>query len=172
MFRARVIIAFVLAVFGSTLLRQSYGGQASFAAEPKSEIENVIRAQQDAWNRGDINAFMAAYWNSEETVFVSGDDVTRGWQKVLDRYKAKYSDRAKMGSLTFSDLEVKALSDDSAVVLGTWKLKLANDPPSQTATPARSSGVTSEPHGRFTLIFRKFPDGWKIVHDHTSAAAQ
>jgi ketosteroid isomerase-like protein len=124
------------------------------AAEPKSEIESVIRAQQDAWNRGDIDAFMNGYWKSDETIFVSGDDVTRGWQKVLDRYKNKYSDRAKMGSLTFSDLEIKTLSDDSAVVLGSWKLKRAND----------------EPHGRFTLIFRRFPDSWKIVHDHTSAA--
>ena len=153
--RFLIAAAFITALVGSTLLRQGYGGQASIgAADPKSEIENVIRAQQDAWNRGDIEAFMNGYWKSDETVFVSGDDVTRGWQKVLDRYKKKYSDRAKMGSLTFSDLEIKPLSDDSAVVLGSWRLERAND----------------EPHGRFTLIFRRFPDGWKIVHDHTSAA--
>jgi uncharacterized protein (TIGR02246 family) len=159
--RVLIVVALITAIAGSTAIR---------AADPTSEIESVLRAQRDAWNRGDIDAYMNGYWRSHETVFVSGDDVTRGWQKVRDRYKAKYSDRAKMGSLTFSELEVKALSDDSAVVLGSWKLKLANDAPSQIATPARSSGVTSEPHGRFTLIFRKFPDGWKIVHDHTSAA--
>ncbi|HLW36375.1 MAG TPA: nuclear transport factor 2 family protein, partial [Chthoniobacterales bacterium] len=119
-----------------------------------SEIQSVIRAQQDAWNRGDIDAFMNGYWQSENTVFVSGDEVTRGWQKVLDRYKAKYSDRAKMGSLTFSDLEITPLSNESAIALGSWKLKRASD----------------QPHGRFTLIFRKFSDGWKIIHDHTSAA--
>jgi ketosteroid isomerase-like protein len=128
------------------------------AREPKTdvtvEIQNVLHAQQDAWNRGDIDAFMNGYWRSDKTVFVSGDDVTRGWQKVLDRYKAKYSDRAKMGRLTFSEIEITALSNDSAVALGSWKLKRAAD----------------EPHGRFTLIFRKFPEGWKIVHDHTSAA--
>ena len=129
-----------------------------------SEIQNVIRAQQEAWNRGDIDGFMNGYWRSEHTVFVSGDEVTRGWQKVLNRYKAKYSNRAKMGTLTFSDLEITPLSSESAVALGSWKLKRANDPPSQ------NSGATSEPHGRFTLIFRKFPDGWKIIHDHTSAA--
>jgi uncharacterized protein (TIGR02246 family) len=143
--RCLTICFLIGGVFGSTSLR---------AAEPKSEIENVIRAQQDAWNRGDIDAFMNGYWKSEETVFVSGDDVERGWQQVLDRYKKKYSDRAKMGTLTFSNLEIKSLSDDSAVVLGSWKLKRTND----------------EPHGRFTLIFRHFSDGWKIVHDHTSAA--
>jgi ketosteroid isomerase-like protein len=129
------------------------------AAEPPkataiAEIEGVLRAQQEAWNRGDINEFMNGYWRSEETVFVSGDDVTRGWQKVLDRYKRKYSDRAKMGALAFSNLEITPLGNDSAVALGTWKLKRASD----------------TPHGRFTLIFRRFPDGWRIIHDHTSAA--
>jgi ketosteroid isomerase-like protein len=119
-----------------------------------SEIQRVLSAQQDAWNRGDIDAFMSGYWRSEKTVFMSGDEVTRGWQKVLDRYKAKYSDRAKMGTLTFSEIEITSLSNDSAVALGSWKLKRTND----------------EPHGRFTLIFRHFPDGWKIVHDHTSSA--
>ncbi|HXY61071.1 MAG TPA: nuclear transport factor 2 family protein [Chthoniobacterales bacterium] len=132
---------------------------ALLAEEPTSntaapEIQNVLREQQDAWNRGDIDGFMNGYWRSDKTVFVSGDDVTRGWQKVLDRYKAKYSDRAKMGTLTFSEIEFTPLSDDSVVALGSWKLQRASD----------------APHGRFTLVFRHFPDGWKIVHDHTSAA--
>jgi len=118
------------------------------------EIQAVISAQQEAWNHGDIEGFMNGYWRSEKTVFVSGDDVTRGWQKVLDRYKAKYSDPAKMGRLTFSEIEITGLCDDSAIALGSWRLKRAAD----------------EPHGRFTLIFRHFPEGWKIVHDHTSAA--
>lgn len=119
-----------------------------------SEIQNVLRAQQDAWNRGAIEEFMSGYWRSDQTVFVSGDEVIRGWEKVLERYKKKYSDRAKMGTLTFSNFEITPLSDDSAVALGRWKLKRAND----------------EPHGRFTLIFRRFAESWKIVHDHTSSA--
>jgi ketosteroid isomerase-like protein len=126
----------------------------SAAVNTTTEIESVLHAQQEAWNRGDIDAFMKGYWRSEETVFVSGDEVTRGWQKVLDRYKKKYPDRAKMGTLTFSNLEITPLSADAAVALGAWKLKRAND----------------EPHGRFTLIFRRLPEGWRIVHDHTSAA--
>src|SRR6266704_2108911 len=119
-----------------------------------AQIRSVLRAQQDAWNRGDIDGFMNGYARSASTVFVSGDTIERGWQTVRDRYRKKYSDRAKMGTLTFSDLEITPLSNDSAVVLGRWKLKRAQD----------------QPHGRFTLIFRKTADGWRIVHDHTSAA--
>ena len=79
----------------------------------------MLKMQQDAWNRGDIDAFMNGYWRSDETVFVSRDEVTRGWQKVLDRYKKKYSDRAEMGTLTFSNLEITPLSNDPAVALGS-----------------------------------------------------
>ena len=140
--------------FAVSCLAISILGSTPLCAQSlQSEITAVLSAQQEAWNRGDIDAFMNGYWRSEETVFVSGDEVTRSWQKVLDRYKTKYSDRAKMGTLTFSNLEITSLSNDSAVALGVWKLKRAND----------------EPHGRFTLIFRRFPEGWKIVHDHTSA---
>ena len=128
---------------------------AAAQTDTASEIRIVLQSQQDAWNRGDIDTFMNGYSRSDDTVFVSGDEVTRGWQKVLDRYKKKYSDRAKMGTLTFSDLEITPLSNDSAVVLGSWELKRASD----------------KPHGRFTLIFHRFPEGWKIVHEHTSAAS-
>ena len=128
------------------------------APEPPSssvtEIQSVLTAQQDAWNRGDIDAFMNGYARSASTVFVSQDEVTRGWETVRDRYLVKYSDRDQMGTLNFSDIEVTALSPDAAVVLGRWKLKRAND----------------EPHGRFTLIFRRLPEGWRIIQDHTSAA--
>jgi ketosteroid isomerase-like protein len=122
--------------------------------DPREEIRDVIQAQQDAWNRGDIDAFMNGYWRSEETIFVSGDEISRGWQTVLERYRKKYSDREKMGTLTFSQLKIDILSSDAAVALGRWELKRKID----------------NPHGRFTLIFRKMPEGWRIVHDHTSAA--
>jgi ketosteroid isomerase-like protein len=148
--RAVLVSLSVVAILGSASLPAQ-----SPKATANAEIEGVLHAQQEAWNRGDINEFMNGYWRSEETAFISGDEVTRGWQKVLDRYQQKYSDRAKMGMLTFSDLQITPLSEDAAVALGGWKLKRAKD----------------QPHGRFTLIFRRLPEGWRIVHDHTSAAA-
>jgi ketosteroid isomerase-like protein len=119
---------------------------SALAASP-TESETQIRAViQDK--------FMEGYSRSDAITFVSGDEVTRGWQTVLDRYKKKYSDREKMGTLTFADLEITVLGPDSAVALGRWELKRAKD----------------QPRGRFTLIFRKSAEGWRIVHDHTSAA--
>ena len=145
-------LALVL-ILGAAILEAA--DEKSGNAPVISEIRAVLRAQQEAWNRGDIDSFMNGYARADTTVFVSGDEVMRGWQTVRDRYLKKYSDRAKMGTLTFADLEIEQLGPDSAVALGRWELKRASN----------------NPHGHFTLIFRKTPDGWRIVHDHTSAAA-
>jgi beta-aspartyl-peptidase (threonine type) len=117
-----------------------------------AEIRQVMDAQIAAWNAGDIDAFMRGYWNSPDLVFVSGDTVTKGWQPTIDRYKKRYDSRAKMGTLTFSDLEIEVLSKDAAKILGSWSIAREAD----------------NPKGKFTLIFRRFKDGWRIVHDHTS----
>ena len=126
------------------------------SASPVAEIQSVLHAQQDAWNRSDVDGFMNGYARSLSTVFVADDEVRRGWETVRERYRRKYSDRTKMGTLAFSDVEITPLSADAAVVLGRWHLRREND----------------EPHGRFTLIFRRLPEGWRIVHDHTSAAKE
>ena len=117
-------------------------------------VRAVIKVQEAAWNRGDIDGYMNGYARSGKTIFVSGDKVTRGWQTVRDRYKKKYNTREKMGALTLSELEVTPLSGEAALVLGRWSLKRKAD----------------NPHGRFTLLFRRTPEGWRIVLDHTSAA--
>ena len=130
----------------------------AFAQSPKevskikTDIVAVMNEQAAAWNRGDIDAFMRGYWNSKDLVFVSGDGVTYGWQPTLDRYKKNYNSKEKMGSLKFSDLQIDVLSKDAAVVLGSWALTRSGD----------------NPKGKFTLIFKRFSDGWRIVHDHTS----
>jgi ketosteroid isomerase-like protein len=142
-----------IAITGCLLISTavSMPGQTANAV---ADIQSVLHAQKDAWNRGDIDGFMNGYARSESTVFISGDEARHGWETVRERYRQKYSDRTKMGALTFSEIEITVLSTDAAVVLGRWRLKRAND----------------EPHGRFTLIFKLLPEGWRIVHDHTSAA--
>jgi ketosteroid isomerase-like protein len=135
------------------------------AANARKEIRSVLQAQQNAWNRGDIDGFMNGYARLASTVFISEDTIRRGWQTVRDRYRKKYSSRAKMGTLTFSNLEITLLSSDSAIASGHWKLKRASG--------LRSSfgGVgNDQPHGRFTLILKRLPEGWRIVYDHTSGA--
>ena len=127
----------------------SYGNEAK-------AIERVLHTQQEAWNRHDLEGFMAGYWNSPALTFFSGAEEHDGWQATMDRYLAKYaSPGQEMGKLEFSGLHIEVLSQDSAFVRGSWKLTM-------------SGGKT--PHGLFTLVFRNFPEGWKIVHDHTSVA--
>jgi ketosteroid isomerase-like protein len=126
------------------------------AADSKAAVEHVLQTQQEAWNRHDLEGFMAGYWNSAELTFFSGAKQAGGWQGTLDRYRAQYASPGhEMGKLEFSGLRIEMLGADAAFVRGAWQLTL-------------SDGKT--PHGLFTLVFRKFADGWKIVHDHTSAA--
>lgn len=139
-----ILVIFAAAV---TTFAQSEAQKTSIA----DDIRAVMTQQAADWNRGDVDAFMQGYWKSDKLVFV-GSKVTRGWQQTLDNYKKSYPTKERMGTLTFSDLEITVLSKDAAVVVGSWSLKRANDAPG----------------GKFTLIFRKFKDGWKIVHDHTS----
>jgi ketosteroid isomerase-like protein len=122
------------------------------AAAAPDPIRAVLDAQAAAWNRGDIDGFMQGYARSSRTTFVSGDEVTRGWQTVRDRYAKKYDSPVKMGRLTFSGLTITKLCDDAAIVLGSWSLRRKED----------------RPHGKFTLLFRRLLEGWRIVLDHTS----
>ena len=138
-----IVLFFLLILMAVSIRSQS---------RTESDILAVMDAQTAAWNRGDIDGFMRGYWKSENLVFASGDNVTRGWQATLDRYKKNYSSKEKMGVLRFSDVEISVLSKNAAVVLGSWSLTRDGD----------------NPKGKFTLIFRKVSDGWRIVHDHTS----
>lgn len=149
---AAVII--LVAGIASAMGQSTPQTKSTGAAKTKAAIRAVLDAQRDAWNRGDIEGYMDGYARSPKTEFVSGDSISRGWQTVLDRYQKNYTSREKMGTLTFSEIEITLLSNNAALVLGRWRLKRAND----------------EPHGTFTLLFRKTKAGWRIVHDHTSSA--
>lgn len=129
-------------------------GQAVQGADVQA-IGAVLHEQVAAWNSGDIPAFMRGYWKSDDTEFVSDRGILQGWNDVLQRYEKSYPNRAAMGHLTFSGLEVHLLCPGSAYVIGKYRLDRASD----------------HPQGVFTLIFRKFAEGWKIVNDHTTPFA-
>jgi ketosteroid isomerase-like protein len=118
----------------------------------RAAIVAVLTTQQNDWNKGDIRGFMAGYWNSSELTFAGTRGFTRGWQPVMERYEKNYADKAAMGTLDFSELEIRQLGPDAALVLGKWHLQ-------------RQAGDVG---GIFTLVFQKFPEGWRIVHDHTT----
>ncbi len=126
------------------------------AETPEAAAKNVLEQQAEAWNRGDISGYMEGYWKSDSLVFTSGGTVNRGWKATYEKYAAKYDTPEKMGTLVFSDIEVTLVSENSAWVLGTWELLRASD----------------RPHGIFTLVMKKFSDGWKIIHDHTSLKSE
>lgn len=136
----------------------AFTGFAQTSNDGKAAIEQVLRTQQEAWNRHDLDGFMAGYWNSPDLTFFSDAHERKGWQATMDRYRTAYTSPGhEMGKLDFAGLRIEVLGADAAFVRGTWQLTM---PDAKT------------PHGIFTLIFRKFPDGWKIVHDHTSLATE
>jgi len=120
-----------------------------------SKIRALLDDQTAAWNRGDVEAFMAGYWKSEETEFVGANGVSRGWQALLERYRKNYPDRKAMGQLSFPNLEIHVVCPNAAYAIGQFKLEREND----------------RPTGFFTLNFSKFAEGWRIVADHTTASA-
>jgi len=140
-----------------TFLFLENGGRTQVAdadslGKDEAEISELINGQADAWNDGDLDRFMSVYWKSESLTFASGGNITRGWDATIDRYRKRYPDKKTMGQVAFTDLEFLRLDQAAFQVLGVWNLHRDIDPIG----------------GRFTLVFRKQSDGWKIVHDHTS----
>lgn len=123
-------------------------------AAQEGAIRKVIQSQVDAWNRHDLEGFMAGYWNSPDLTFFSGVKETRGWQETLERYRRNYqAPGAEMGKLEFQDLQVELLGPHAAFVRGKFLLTMSNG---------------KQPHGLFTIVFREFAEGWRIIHDHSS----
>jgi uncharacterized protein (TIGR02246 family) len=120
--------------------------------DDKSAINAVLTMQQTAWNEGKVDVFLEGYWHSSELTFSGSSGVARGFDAVRERYKKSYPDRQAMGKLEFSELEVRMLGADAAMVLGHWHL-------------TREKGDVG---GVFTLVFQRSPEGWRIIHDHTS----
>ncbi len=146
---ALVVVALVQTVSALGRRPQTFDREAERAA-----IQKVLDDQDAAWNRKDLEGFMAGYWKSPELRFYSGGDVQRGWDETIARYRKRYQAEGKeMGTLTFSDLEIEVLGPDVAFARGRWQLVMEKE----------------KPGGLFTLLLKKLPEGWRIVHDHTSA---
>ena len=148
-------LALVLLSNGSAV----YAQNAASAAE-ETAIRNAVKSQSEAWNRGDIPGFMQAYEDSEQTTFI-GLTLRKGYQPIRQRYEAAYTTPEQMGRLTFNDLDVRLLpsscgATEYAVVTGKFHLDRTQ------------KGEAKKDDGIFSLVWRKGPQGWKIILDHTS----
>jgi uncharacterized protein (TIGR02246 family) len=127
---------------------------AGDAAQDRAAIQRVLDDQAAAWNKGDLPGFMKGYLESDDLSFFSGNNKTKGWKATLERYQKRYQGEGKeMGKLTFSEISTEMLGNDHALVRGRFTLQLKGE----------------NPTGIFTLVMRKSPAGWRIIHDHTSS---
>ena len=144
-----------LIVFVAALSAQA--GIPSPKDDAATAIKQVLQQQVEAWNRGDVEAFMQGYKDSDDTTFI-GKSIQHGYATILARYKNTYSSRDAMGTLDFSDLEVRSLDPGYAVVTGKFHL-------------ARAEAAGGEARGVFSLVWENTPAGWKIILDHSSSSA-
>jgi uncharacterized protein (TIGR02246 family) len=152
--RLHLAIALLFATL-TAILTATLTPAITHAATPaEAAIRNVLSAQVEAWNRGDVVAFMQGYNNSPDTTFV-GKTVAHGYSSILERYRRNYTGKEKMGQLAFSDLDVHPLDAHFAVVTGRYHL-------------TRSPSAGGDAQGIFSLVFEKTSTGWKIILDHTS----
>ena len=156
----RAVIVTCLAVF-SLALHWSASAQTSPSQQSaEAQIRAAIQSQSDARNRADIPAFMQTYEDSPDTTFI-GLKLRKGYKPILERYKQSYTSRAQMGTLTFSDIDVRLLPSGcgkSEIALVTGKFHLDRT----------EHGEAAKDDGIFSLVWRKGPHGWKIILDHTS----
>jgi ketosteroid isomerase-like protein len=124
------------------------------ASRQELNIIKVLLAQENAWNKGDLAAFTATFKDSPDTLFVT-HQILRGYTGLLDEYKHDYPNKAAMGTLGYSDLEVHPLDENFAVVVGKYHLERSK----------KDGGITE---GLFTLVFENTDNGWKVVVDHTT----
>jgi ketosteroid isomerase-like protein len=153
--RVRRVMVFPAALLGLLALAVQAARSSAAPDERGSDraaITKILEGQQSNWNQGNVDAFLEGYWHSPDLTFSGSGGIARGWDGVLARYKKNYPDRAAMGQLDFSGLEFRFLGNDAALVLGHWHL-------------SRAQGDIG---GVFSLVWQRFPEGWRIVHDHTS----
>ena len=120
----------------------------------KAEVRSVLARQAECWSSGDLECYMQGYWKSDSLLFVGSKGLTYGWQQTLDNYKRSYPDAAAMGKLAFDLKEVRELAPETILVVGKWHLQ--------------REAAKGDLEGHFSVVFKRFADGWKIVADHSS----
>lgn len=135
---------------GLTAMLLLIAGYAS--AVPTDDITQMLKDQQNAWNRGDLDAYMQGYWKSEQLRFVSNGKFRYGWEETFAAYKKNYPNQETLGQLKFTIKEIKMLSNYAAMVVGSWDLQRQKD----------------APMGVFTLLVEKIDDRWVITMEHSS----
>lgn len=156
----RALTSICLALFCLASLSPARAQNAPARSSDEAEIRSAIKSQTEAWNRADIPAFMQTYEDSADTTFI-GTTLRKGYKPILERYQKSYTTRAQMGTLTFSDIDIRLLPSGcgkSEIALVTGKFHL-----DRTA-----HGEATKDDGIFSLVWRKGPHGWKIILDHTS----
>lgn len=119
----------------------------------EEEIIKTMRAQEEAWNEGDVEGFMQAYWKSDSLLFIGSSGPQYGWQTTLDKYKKSYPDQSAMGTLSFSNIQFQLIENETAHLSGKWQLDRASD----------------TLKGYYSLLWRKIEEEWKVVYDHSSS---
>lgn len=151
----KLILALILG-FSAIAAAQQPNAIETQSGGAEADIRAVLNAQVEAWNRGDLEGYMAAgYWKSPDLTFIGGANEIRGYDGALERYRKAYQAPGKeMGHLDFPEMRVVMLGPDAALATGKFHLKMKDG---------------REPSGRFTVILKKFPEGWRIIHDHSCA---
>lgn len=151
-----LILGFNLIAVAQQNIEKVPPGAAASQSQDEAAVRAVLNAQMEAWNRGDLETYMAVgYWKSPELTFIGGANEIRGYDGALERYRKAYQAPGKeMGHLDFPEMRVVMLGPDAALATGKFHLKMKDG---------------REPSGRFTVILKKFPEGWRIIHDHSCA---
>jgi len=148
--RKTIIFALTITIFAVSPLIPKDEGIDNI----KKEISIVLNDSEKGWNSGNLEQYMVCYHKSEKMRFAGNGNFNFGWENTLKRYQKSYPDKKAMGMLSFSDVDITIISKDAALVFGRWTLKYPG----------------KERTGLYTLLLRKFPEGWRIVHDHSSSA--
>ncbi len=144
---------FARAACAAALVLSGCANGPSIGRSDRDAVLKVLEGQVGAWNRGDLDGFLAGYVRSSEVTFYSGKSPLKGFEPLHERYRARYASEGKeMGRLEFSEIEIDLLGPDAAVARARWRVKMSAE----------------ELDGLFTVILKRFSCGWRIVHDHTS----